>query len=118
MSRHRRHGLIGAYCLAATWNLILAVGAAVNVDKFGRRPLFLTSVVGMFLCYAVIMGLSAGFAITKAAAMGSAVYVYFDEDCHKADTISIPFLYIYFGFYSIAFTPLPVAYTVEILPFC
>ena len=30
---------------------------------------------------------------------------------------SIPFLYIYFGFYSIAITPLPIAYTVEILPF-
>lgn len=25
--------------------------------------------------------------------------------------------YSYFGFYDIAFTPLPVAYTVEILPF-
>lgn len=49
------------------------MGAAVNVDKFGRRPLFLTSCVGMFFCYAVIMGLSAGFAATKASAMGSAL---------------------------------------------
>jgi hypothetical protein len=58
---------------SATWNLILALGAAINVDKFGRRPLFLTSCIGMFLCYAIIMGLSAGFAATKAASMGTAV---------------------------------------------
>jgi hypothetical protein len=32
-------------------------------------------------------------------------------------TYSIPFLYIYFAFYALAFTPLPIAYTVEILPF-
>ncbi|ADV25061.1 hexose transporter [Cryptococcus gattii Ru294] len=86
----------------ALWNLILAGTAAVFCDKFGRRPLFLTSTAGMLCSYVVVMGLSAGFAKTKQQSIGTAV---------------IPFLFIYFGFYDIAFTPLPIAYTVEILPF-
>ncbi|KAB8073073.1 hexose transporter protein [Aspergillus leporis] len=86
----------------ALWNLILAGIAAVYCDKAGRRPLFLVSIVGMLCAYIVVMGLSAGFANTKQHPLGIAV---------------IPFLFIYFGFYDIAFTPLPVAYSVEILPF-
>ncbi|KAH1672026.1 hypothetical protein KXV65_008372 [Aspergillus fumigatus] len=53
----------------AIWNLILSFGAALNVERFGRRPLFLVSIIG------------------------------------------------YYGFYDIAWTPLPVPYTAEILPF-
>jgi hypothetical protein len=30
------------------WNLIVAVSAGLNVERFGRRPLFLTSFIGMF----------------------------------------------------------------------
>ncbi|KAH9875143.1 hypothetical protein J1614_004633, partial [Plenodomus biglobosus] len=86
----------------ALFNLILAGLSAIYCDRIGRRPLFLISVVGMLCSYAAIMGLSAGFAITKNSSMGVAVIV---------------FLFIYFGFYDIAFTPLPIAYTVEILPF-
>ncbi|RKL22980.1 hypothetical protein BFJ68_g1185 [Fusarium oxysporum] len=86
----------------ALWNLILAAIAAVNCDKVGRRPLFLTSTAGMLCSYAVVMGLSAGFSNIKEHALGIAV---------------IPFLFIYFGFYDIAYTPLPISYTVEILPF-
>ena len=44
--------------------------ASVNVERFERRPHFLTSVVGMLLTFAILMGLSAGFAMTKKAAMG------------------------------------------------
>ncbi|GFF57333.1 hexose transporter protein [Aspergillus udagawae] len=86
----------------ALWNLVLAGTAAVYCDKVGRRPLFLISVAGMLCSYVVVMALSAGFSNTKHHALGIAV---------------IPFLFIYFGFYDIAFTPLPVAYTVEIMPF-
>ncbi|UKZ91441.1 uncharacterized protein TrAFT101_006419 [Trichoderma asperellum] len=86
----------------ALWNLILAAIAAVNCDKAGRRPLFLTSTAGMLCSYVVVMGLSAGFANTKDRPIGIAV---------------IPFLFIYFGFYDMAYTPLPISYTVEILPF-
>ncbi|KAG4427175.1 hypothetical protein IFR05_017342, partial [Cadophora sp. M221] len=86
----------------AIWNLILAFGAAFNVERFGRRPLFLASIVGMLISYGFVMGFSAGFASSKKAGLGTAV---------------IPFLFLYYGFYDIAWTPLPVPYTAEILPF-
>ncbi|KAM0081324.1 hypothetical protein ACKRZS_006509 [Fusarium odoratissimum] len=97
-----RRRLATLVALASLWNLILAAIAAVNCDKVGRRPLFLTSTAGMLCSYAVVMGLSAGFSNIKEHALGIAV---------------IPFLFIYFGFYDIAYTPLPISYTVEILPF-
>jgi len=57
----------------AVWNLILAAIASVYCDKAGRRPLFLTSTVGMLCSYVVVMGLSAGFANTQNRALGIAV---------------------------------------------
>lgn len=84
------------------WNLILSVSAAFNVDRFGRRPLFLVSSVGMLCSYIIISALSGSFAQTNIASTGTAV---------------IPFLFIYYGFYDIAFTPLLVSYTCEIWPF-
>lgn len=84
------------------WNLILAAGAAFSVDRVGRRKLFLASSVGMLGSYIIIAGLSGSFANTGLAATGIAV---------------IPFLFIFYGFYDIAFTPLIVSYTCEIWPF-
>jgi MFS family permease len=84
------------------WNLLIAVIAASMVDKLGRRILFLTSAVGMLCTYIAITGLSGSFANTGVSAIGTAV---------------IPFLFIYYAFYDIAFTPLLVAYPVEIWPY-
>lgn len=84
------------------WNLILSIGSALNVDRFGRRPLFLISSVGMLASYIIISGLSGSFANTDNTSTGRAV---------------IPFLFIYYGFYDIAFTPLLVSYTCEIWPY-
>lgn len=84
------------------WNLLIAVIAASMVDRLGRRFLFLTSAVGMLCSYIVITGLSGSFANTGVTAVGTAV---------------IPFLFIYYAFYDIAFTPLLVAYPVEIWPY-
>ncbi|KAL3486651.1 general substrate transporter [Aspergillus germanicus] len=81
------------------WNLILSLFAAFNVDRFGRRPLFLVSCFGMLTSYIVISGLAGSFANTNNTPTGIAV---------------IPFLFIYYGFYDIAFTPLLVSYTCEI----
>jgi MFS family permease len=81
------------------WNLLLAVTAALLVDRLGRRFLFLASTTGMLCSYIVITGLSGSYASTGSKAVGTAV---------------IPWLFIYYGFYDIAFTPLLIAYTAEI----
>lgn len=81
------------------FNLIAAVTAACIVDKVGRRPLFLVSCVGMLISYTVISGLSGSFANTGNKSTGIAV---------------IPMLFLYYGSYDIAFTPLLFSYPVEI----
>ncbi|GFF57348.1 sugar transporter (hexose transporter [Aspergillus udagawae] len=86
----------------AIWNLILSFGSALNVERFGRRPLFLVSIIGMLVSYCFIMAFSASFATTKNHAVSIAV---------------VPSIFLYYGFYDIAWTPLPVPYTAEILPF-
>ena len=81
------------------WNLILAVGAACLVDRLGRRFLFLTSCIGMLISYIIISGLSGSFANTGDKATGLAV---------------IPMLFLFYGSYDIAFTPLLISYPSEI----
>jgi hypothetical protein len=78
----------------AVWNLILAQTAALNVEKFGRRPLLLISTSGLIFSYCFVMGFSAAFATTQKAAMGVA---------------AIPFLFIFYGFYDIAWTPVSLS---------
>ncbi|PSN65736.1 sugar transporter [Corynespora cassiicola Philippines] len=84
------------------WNLFWASGAALSVDRLGRRTLFLTSCIGMFVSFAIVTGLSGGFDNTGNKSTGLAV---------------IPFLFLYYGFYDIAFTPLVVSYPAEIWPY-
>jgi MFS family permease len=55
------------------FNLVIALFAGFNVERFGRRPLFLTSIIGMMLSYCFVTGLSAGFAQTGARGLGIAV---------------------------------------------
>jgi MFS family permease len=81
------------------WNLFWALAGSFCVDLVGRRFLFLSSCAGMLASYIVITALSATFANTGAASVGIAV---------------IPFLFIMYAFFAIAFTPLFVAYPVEI----
>lgn len=84
------------------WNLLWAVGAAFMVDRLGRRKLFMASTNIMLVSYIIITALSGTFAKDGAKATGTAV---------------IPFLFIFFGGYDIAFTPLAVSYPAEIWPF-
>ncbi|PYH84780.1 sugar transporter [Aspergillus uvarum CBS 121591] len=84
------------------WNLLLATGAAFSVDRLGRRKLFLVSGFGMLVSYICITGLSGSFAETGAKDAGISV---------------IPFLFLFYGFYDIAFTPLFVSYPAEIWPY-
>jgi hypothetical protein len=103
------------------WNLGWAVFASFMVNRAGRRLLFLTSAAGMFIGFLFQTVCSAQFAIHGTQSAAHAV---------------IAFIFIFYAFYewvappilflrgclilssrSLAFTPLIVSYTVEILPF-
>lgn len=84
------------------WNFLWAAFASFQVDRFGRRVLFLWSTIGMLLSYVIITGLSAAYAELGNDQAGIGVVV---------------FLFIYYAHYDIAFTPLVTCYPVEIWPF-
>ncbi|TDZ32841.1 Lactose permease [Colletotrichum spinosum] len=84
------------------WNWALALTTAFFVERVGRRPLFRISTIGMLTIFIGWTIASARFTETNASAAGIAV---------------IALIFVYQIFYCIAFSPLPVAYSVEILPF-
>ncbi|KAG1736137.1 hexose transporter [Suillus paluster] len=84
------------------WNLAWAVFAATMVNKLGRRFLFLLSASLMTLFYMAQAICFAEYAEHGRAAAGHAV---------------IAFIFLFYAAYDLAFTPLIVSYTVEILPF-
>ncbi|EIN08295.1 general substrate transporter [Punctularia strigosozonata HHB-11173 SS5] len=84
------------------WNLCWAVFASFMCDRAGRRALFLISTAGMFIGFLFQTVCSAQFAIHGTESAAHAV---------------IAFIFIFYAFYDLAFTPLIVSYTVEILPF-
>ncbi|KAG8741102.1 hypothetical protein FRC10_003315 [Ceratobasidium sp. 414] len=96
----RDQTLINA-CIAV-WNFIFAVGASLGVDKFGRRKLILTSNIGMLIGFAVLTACAGVYQNTGQARAGHAV---------------LAMVFVYQAAYAIAYTPLLVSYSVEILPF-
>ncbi|KAH7338561.1 general substrate transporter [Rhizoctonia solani] len=84
------------------YNFAIAIIASMNVENAGRRRLFLTSNMGMLFSFSALTACSAIFATTGNAHAGRGV---------------LAFVFIFNGFYAIAYTPLIVSYTVEILPF-
>ncbi|KAJ3480655.1 hypothetical protein NLI96_g8199 [Meripilus lineatus] len=84
------------------WNLVAAMTGALLVDKLGRRTLFIISNAGMLIdfgCWTVTTALYNYLGITAAA------------------RATIPFMFLFYFFYDIAYTPMLIAYTLEILPF-
>ncbi|KAL1656355.1 hypothetical protein SLS61_000818 [Didymella pomorum] len=88
--------------LLQVWNLFFAVGAALSVDRLGRRPLFLASASVMLVAYILVTALSGAFAESGSPSTGIAV---------------IPFLFVFFAGYDIALTPFLTAYPCEIWPY-
>jgi MFS family permease len=84
------------------WNFGWAVFAAFMVNKLGRRFLFLLSASLMTLFYMAQAICFAEYAEHGHPAAGHAV---------------IAFIFLFYAAYDIAFTPLIVSYTVEILPY-
>jgi MFS family permease len=84
------------------FNLIVGVGAALIIDRVGRRKLWLIGAVGMCISYIIWTALSAEFAATKDAAIGRSV---------------LAFIFLYKLFYDGAFSPMLISYPIEIFPY-
>ncbi|KAG5646741.1 hypothetical protein DXG03_002423 [Asterophora parasitica] len=84
------------------WNLFWALAASAMVDKLGRRILFLASAGGMTIFFTLQTVCSAVFANTGSQGAAHAV---------------IAFIFLFYASYDLAFTPLIVSYTLEILPY-
>lgn len=84
------------------WNWGLALTSAFFVERVGRRPLFRISTLGMLAVFTAWTIASERFAETEAKSAGIAV---------------MALIFVYEIFYCIAFSPLPVAYSVEVLPY-
>lgn len=89
--------------LLQIFNWIIAVFAgAMMVDRIGRRSLFLISTAGMLVSYIAWTALTSVFTKNLNEVAGHAV---------------VAFIFIYYFFYDIAWTPLLQAYPVEIFPY-
>ena len=84
------------------FNFWAAASAAFLVDRLGRRTLFLISGAGMLVSFVVWTACSAVFASNASHAAGLTVIV---------------FIFGFFFFYDIAYTPLLFGYPTEIFPY-
>jgi sugar porter (SP) family MFS transporter len=83
------------------WNLGWALMASFMCERFGRRTLFLTSVAGMSVFWMM------------QTVCFSQVQMHDDKQASHAVIAAI---FLYYAAYDLAFTPLIVTYTVEIMP--
>ncbi|PGH10752.1 hypothetical protein AJ80_07402 [Polytolypa hystricis UAMH7299] len=84
-------------------NLLVSLSSAFLVDRVGRRPLFLVATTGMLFMF---------IALTITGAM-------YERDLSNAPVgyLQVIFIWLYGVFYSLAWSGLLVAYTLEILPY-
>ncbi|THH12056.1 hypothetical protein EW145_g218 [Phellinidium pouzarii] len=84
------------------WNLAVSMSSAFLVERIGRRTLFIASCIGMLVFFTMQTVCSAVFANTQNESAAHSV---------------IAFIFLFYAAYDIAFNPLIVSYTVEILPY-
>lgn len=85
----------------ALWNLLACQLAATQVERISRRVSFFVSSIGMIASIAIVTGMSAAFAGGK----------------QSFGIPTVPFIFIFFFFYDIAWMALPFHYCTEIMPF-
>lgn len=85
-------------------DLVVTIAAALNVDRFGRRPLFLLSTSGMVVAFA-------------AWTATGAIYENSGLTNIQSGYAQLVFIWLFGIFYDIGFSGLLVAYALEILPF-
>lgn len=93
--------LINGLLQILNWLVATFLGALM-VDRLGRRTLFLASTAGMLASYIAWTGLTAFFVSSSSEAAGRAV---------------VAFIFLYYFFYDIAWTPLLQACPIEIYPY-
>ncbi|KAL4790564.1 general substrate transporter [Aspergillus venezuelensis] len=86
-------------------NVVSATGICFFVDKIGRRKLFITSCIGMLLCF-----------ISTTIALARFPHGPGGADDNAGNTV-IVFIFLYYIFYNIGFSGLLVSYSSEILPY-
>ncbi|KXN84749.1 Lactose permease [Leucoagaricus sp. SymC.cos] len=84
------------------FNFLVAVSAAMLVDWVGRRALFIVSNTGMLITF---------------SAWTISVALYNTMHNAAAARATVPLIFLFYFFYDIAYTPMLVAYTLEILPY-
>lgn len=97
------------------FNYATAIFGALMCDRIGRRPLFIASCVGMTTFFALCTtcaGVYNTSAVTSVLEDGTQLHSNL-----AAGRAFIGMIFLYYASYNIAFSPLLVAYTVEILPF-
>ncbi|KAJ6438127.1 MFS hexose transporter [Purpureocillium lavendulum] len=92
---------------------IISVVAALNVDRVGRRPLFLTGISGMVVSFACWTACGAVYEKSEYIAPDGAT-AYSNTGSGYAQ---VAFIWLFGAFYDIGFSGLLVAYSLEILPF-
>ncbi|KAF4453135.1 hypothetical protein F53441_4132 [Fusarium austroafricanum] len=85
--------------------LLVAIGCSMGIDKFGRRPLFLTATVGMLLFFLAWTIVAARFEASGKTEITRLGYP------------QIALIWLFDVCYSIAWSGLIVAYALEICPF-
>ncbi|KAL2815270.1 general substrate transporter [Aspergillus cavernicola] len=86
-------------------NVVSATGICFYVDKFGRRRLFLTSCIGMIICFVATTIALARFPHGPGGS----------DD--MAGNAVIAFIFLYYISYNIGFSGMLVSYSSEILPY-
>ncbi|KAI0078841.1 general substrate transporter [Panus rudis PR-1116 ss-1] len=103
------------------WNLIAAMTGALLVDKLGRRTLFIISNAGMLIgTFAASCADTSNLTLHLCVdfiAWTITTALYNTLGIASAAKATVPFVFIFYFFYDIAYTPMLIAYTLEILPF-
>lgn len=82
--------------------LVVSVSMALLVDKFGRRPTFITSTSGMFITFIF-------WTLTAA--------LYEEKGSPGANYAMIVFIWVFNIMYAMAWSGLLIGYSIEILPY-
>ncbi|RDL33354.1 Uncharacterized protein BP5553_08793 [Venustampulla echinocandica] len=94
-------------------DLLVAVTAALTVDRLGRRPLFLFGTIGMFSTFGLWTIVGAVYE-NSAVTLADGTISYPNQTAGNAQ---IAFVWLFSVFYHIGFAGLLVSYALEILPY-